>query len=119
MISRQSSPHIKEPFGCSHRQFIGGTLAAAASGSLLEAAATFAAENSLPPESASAKQKIKLGLVGCGGRGSWIAKLFQQHGGYEMHAVADYFHARGRPLRRCPGRGPKRGGSPAFPATRR
>ena len=36
-------------------------------------------------------RKIKLGLVGCGGRGSWIAKLFQQHGGYEFHAVADYF----------------------------
>jgi myo-inositol 2-dehydrogenase / D-chiro-inositol 1-dehydrogenase len=36
-------------------------------------------------------QKIKLGLVGCGGRGSWIAKLFQQHGGYQFHAVADYF----------------------------
>jgi predicted dehydrogenase len=36
-------------------------------------------------------RKIKLGLVGCGGRGSWIANLFQQHGGYEFHAVADYF----------------------------
>jgi len=36
-------------------------------------------------------RKIKLGLVGCGGRGSWIANLFQQHGGYELHAVADYF----------------------------
>jgi len=36
-------------------------------------------------------RKIKLGLVGCGGRGSWIAGLFQQHGGYEFHAVADYF----------------------------
>jgi myo-inositol 2-dehydrogenase/D-chiro-inositol 1-dehydrogenase len=39
------------------------------------------------------KQKIKLGLVGCGGRGSWIASLFQQHGGFEFHAVADYFQA--------------------------
>ena len=37
------------------------------------------------------KQKIKLGVVGNGGRGSWIAKLFQKHGGYQMHAVADYF----------------------------
>ena len=36
-------------------------------------------------------RKIKLGLVGCGGRGSWIADLFQKHGGYEFHAVADYF----------------------------
>ena len=36
-------------------------------------------------------RKLKLGLVGCGGRGSWIANLFQQHGGYEFHAIADYF----------------------------
>lgn len=35
--------------------------------------------------------KIKLGLVGAGGRGSWIAGLFHDHGGYQFHAVADYF----------------------------
>jgi predicted dehydrogenase len=34
---------------------------------------------------------VKLGVIGNGGRGSWIAGLFQKHGGYEMHAVADYF----------------------------
>jgi myo-inositol 2-dehydrogenase / D-chiro-inositol 1-dehydrogenase len=38
-------------------------------------------------------RRIRLGLVGCGGRGSWIANLFKQHGGYEFHAVADYFPA--------------------------
>jgi predicted dehydrogenase len=37
------------------------------------------------------KRKIKLGVVGCGGRGSWIANHFKAHGGYEMVAVADYF----------------------------
>jgi predicted dehydrogenase len=43
-------------------------------------------------ESVSAfTRKIKLGLVGAGGRGSWIAQLFKRHGGYIMHAVADYF----------------------------
>ena len=36
-------------------------------------------------------RKIKIGLVGGGGRGSWIAGLFQQDGGYEFHAIADYF----------------------------
>lgn len=40
---------------------------------------------------APATRKIKLGVVGCGGRGAWIAGLFREHGGYEMHAVADYF----------------------------
>ena len=39
----------------------------------------------------TASAKIKLGLIGCGGRGTWIAKLFQQHGGYEITAAADYF----------------------------
>lgn len=35
--------------------------------------------------------KIKLGLVGCGKRGQWIAELFMKHGGYELVAGADYF----------------------------
>jgi len=41
-------------------------------------------------------RKLKIGLIGCGGRGNWIAKLFQQHGGYELHAVADYFEPAAR-----------------------
>ena len=32
-----------------------------------------------------------MGLVGCGGRGNWLLSLFKQHGGYEFHAMADYF----------------------------
>ena len=32
-----------------------------------------------------------MGLIGCGGRGSWIAGLFKEHGGYEFVAAADYF----------------------------
>ncbi|MBN1997522.1 Gfo/Idh/MocA family oxidoreductase [candidate division KSB1 bacterium] len=35
--------------------------------------------------------KIKLGLIGCGGRGTWIADLFKKHSGYEVYAAADYF----------------------------
>jgi myo-inositol 2-dehydrogenase / D-chiro-inositol 1-dehydrogenase len=42
-------------------------------------------------DAAAAKPKIKIGLIGAGGRGGWIAGLFKQHGGYEFHAVADYF----------------------------
>ena len=39
---------------------------------------------------------------GNGGRGAWIAGLFQKHGGYEMHAVLtitellDYWEQTGR-----------------------
>jgi myo-inositol 2-dehydrogenase/D-chiro-inositol 1-dehydrogenase len=35
--------------------------------------------------------KIALGIIGCGGRGTWIANLFQKHGGYNIVAAADYF----------------------------
>ena len=34
---------------------------------------------------------VDLGIIGCGGRGSWIADLFQKHGGYNIVAAADYF----------------------------
>ena len=42
----------------------------------------------------AAASKVKLGIIGCGGRGSWIADLFAQHGGYNITAVHDYFQDR-------------------------
>jgi myo-inositol 2-dehydrogenase / D-chiro-inositol 1-dehydrogenase len=41
-----------------------------------------------------ANEKVNLGCIGCGGRGTWIAELFQKHGGYNIAAVADYFQDR-------------------------
>ena len=38
-----------------------------------------------------ANAKVDLGVIGCGGRGTWIANLFQKHGGYNIVAAADYF----------------------------
>ena len=65
-------------------------VSAAASASLLGSAAATAADpqeaGQKPPE-----RKIKLGVIGCGGRGAWLAGLFKKHGGYEVHALADYF----------------------------
>ncbi len=49
------------------------------------------------PESvrgSQANSKINLGLLGCGGRGSWIAGLFVKHGGYQLTACHDYFEDR-------------------------
>jgi predicted dehydrogenase len=43
---------------------------------------------------AEANRKINIGLIGCGGRGKWIAELFHKHGGYNLVAVADYFQDR-------------------------
>ena len=41
-------------------------------------------------------KKVKLGLVGCGGRGTWISTLFAAHGGFAFTAVADYFEDRAK-----------------------
>ena len=39
----------------------------------------------------AANSRIRLGVIGCGGRGSWITEHFVEHGGYEIAAAADYF----------------------------
>jgi predicted dehydrogenase len=76
--------------GLSRRRFIGNVAATAASAALLESAAAMAAERpSAAPK--PIQRKIKVGWIGCGGRGAWLAGLFQKHGGFEIHAVADYF----------------------------
>ena len=41
-----------------------------------------------------ASSRLTLGFIGTGGRGAWIADLFQRHGGYEIRAAADYFQDR-------------------------
>ena len=41
-----------------------------------------------------ASATVDLGIIGCGGRGTWIANLFQKHGGYNIVAAADYFQDR-------------------------
>jgi predicted dehydrogenase len=71
----------------SRRQFIAGTVAATASGPLIPMSAAAQDQQAAP----ALTRKLKLGVVGLGGRGGWIAGLFRRHGGYDMHAVADYF----------------------------
>lgn len=82
------TPHRADPpHGLSRRTFVYG----AAAGSLASSAWSLAAEPKPAPAKPANARKVKLGLVGQGGRGSWLAKLFQKHGGYQMYAVADYF----------------------------
>ena len=45
-------------------------------------------------QGSAANSKLRLGVVGCGGRGKWIIDLFLQHPGYEVVSIADYFQAR-------------------------
>lgn len=81
--------------GMNRRHFIGGTLKATAVGTILgaltsRAAETLAATNSVLP-APNITRKVKIGIIGGGHRGNFIAGILRQHGGYEMHAVADYF----------------------------
>ena len=85
MSQNESSHTPGRTSSLSRRGFVGGTVVTAAAWAAPNASLAPAAE----PDAAA--RKIKLGVVGCGGRGAWIANLFRQHGGYEMHAVADYF----------------------------
>jgi len=43
---------------------------------------------------APANSVLEIGLIGCGGRGSWIANLFAETGLYRLVACADYFQDR-------------------------
>ncbi|MCX7827529.1 MAG: Gfo/Idh/MocA family oxidoreductase, partial [Verrucomicrobiae bacterium] len=61
--------------------------AAAAAVPLLAGAAGAPAQEAPKP----ADRKLRIGIVGVGSRGSWIAGLFKQHPGYEIATVADYF----------------------------
>jgi predicted dehydrogenase len=85
---------LENPPVGSRRQFVAGTLAAlsASSAAALPALAAEPRAAGTTP-AAPPTRKIKLGLIGCGGRGAWITSFFVKHGGYQFHAVADYFHA--------------------------
>jgi predicted dehydrogenase len=63
------------------REFLSGAAAAAAATVVRPSQVRGAAANSA----------VELGLIGCGGRGPWLADFFRKHGGYRIRAVADYF----------------------------
>jgi predicted dehydrogenase len=74
----------------SRRRFLATTLVSTAAASLVPTISGQAAEEAAP-SAVPGGRKIKLGLIGCGGRGSWLGGLFKEHGGFEIQAVADYF----------------------------
>ena len=74
------------------RGFVEKTAAAAATGLLATASTALAAEaESKTASETPAGRKLRIGIVGLGSRGSWIANLFKQHPGYEIAAAVDYF----------------------------
>ncbi len=72
----------KESGPLTRRKFLAGTGASVLAFTVLKPALV---------RGADANSKIDIGLIGCGGRGKWIAGLFEKHGGYNLAAVADYF----------------------------
>ncbi|MDD4868967.1 MAG: Gfo/Idh/MocA family oxidoreductase [Kiritimatiellae bacterium] len=81
MYSREN---VNRPL--SRRQFIGGTMAVAAI--TTAGRAVIGAEEKKPVEYS---RKIKIGIIGGGHRGNFVGGFIKKHGGYEIHAVADYF----------------------------
>jgi myo-inositol 2-dehydrogenase / D-chiro-inositol 1-dehydrogenase len=67
------------------RQFLAGTSASVLTFSVLAPGLVRGSE---------ANSRIRIGIAGCGGRGKWIANLFQAHGGYAITGLADYFQDR-------------------------
>jgi len=72
------------------RTFIEQTAKAAGVVPLLAAASTAHSQEgaSKAKPSATVARKLRIGVVGLGNRGSWIAGLFKQHPGYEIAALA-------------------------------
>jgi len=83
MSSNQASRGTMNSAGIHRRGFLAG--------------ATAAGVMIVRPERVAGSQansKIRMGIVGCGGRGTWITDLFMQNGGYELVGAADYFKDR-------------------------
>lgn len=80
----QSAPS-STPAQVSRRSFLAGTGASVVAFSVMDPRLVRGAE---------ANSKINVGLIGCGGRGRWIAGLFNENGGYNLAAVSDYFEDR-------------------------
>lgn len=65
--------------------------------SFLTTTATATALAAIQPSTARAADaapKLEIGLIGCGGRGSWLGPLFAESGLYRWVACADYFQDR-------------------------
>jgi myo-inositol 2-dehydrogenase / D-chiro-inositol 1-dehydrogenase len=80
MRNETSDPFQQASF--TRRQFLAAAGASAVS---------LAVGQPAPAQALDGDTKINIGLIGCGGRGTWIADLFLKNGHYNLVAVADYF----------------------------
>ena len=68
--------------GIDRRKFLAGAVATTAAFTILKPSQV---------RGTQANSRIKAGCIGLGGRGKMIAKMIQEHGGYQITAAADYF----------------------------
>lgn len=80
---------MNEKHGTNRRRFLTGVAAAAASVTLVRPSAVHAA---------GANGKVSVGIIGCGGRGGFLAGLFAANGHYAIAATHDYFADRSKSL---------------------
>ena len=83
MFSERSNEKHRQRKSITRRTFI-KTAAAAATASFTIIKPALATQT-------KANSHLQVGIIGLGGRGKWIADLIQQHGGYHITALADYF----------------------------
>jgi predicted dehydrogenase len=76
-----------EKSGTDRRRFLAGVAAAAATVTIVRPSAVRAA---------ATNSKIAIGMIGCGGRGGFLAGLFAANGNYVVTAAHDYFADRAK-----------------------
>jgi myo-inositol 2-dehydrogenase / D-chiro-inositol 1-dehydrogenase len=77
--------NVKTTQGIARRDFLKSAAAATA---------TFTVVKAESVSGTAANSKIELGIIGCGGRGVWIGRLFHKHSNFKVVALADAFEDR-------------------------
>jgi predicted dehydrogenase len=90
MIAKAETNHLSHN-ALDRRTFLKLGILAGSASPFISLSQTSSLSTPAAPAPKETRRKVRLGVIGCGGRGSWIARLFARHGGYEMHAVTDYF----------------------------
>ena len=68
--------------GITRRGFMRGAGTAALSFTIMKPSLVTAAQ---------VNSRLEVGIIGLGGRGKWMADLIEEHGGYQIVSIADYF----------------------------
>lgn len=85
IVPKRTESIMNNPTSINRRTFIKSSGAIATGLALTQ---PFAIASNTP------KRQIKIGMIGCGGRGNWISDLLLKHGGFQIVAAADYFQDR-------------------------